>query len=57
MNMLEKIMGAVANGGLAASGAALFSGAFVVLVQVIIRYAELAPIWALPSSRAYFRDS
>jgi TRAP-type C4-dicarboxylate transport system permease small subunit len=44
MNMLEKIMGAVANGGLAASGAALFLGAFVVLVQVIIRYAELAPI-------------
>jgi TRAP-type C4-dicarboxylate transport system permease small subunit len=44
VNVLEKIMGAVANGGLAASGAALFLGAFVVLVQVSIRYGELAPV-------------
>ena len=44
MNTLEKIMRAVANGGLAASGATLFLGAFVVFAQVIIRYGELAPI-------------
>jgi TRAP-type C4-dicarboxylate transport system permease small subunit len=44
MNRLEKVIGAVANGGLAVSGAALFLGAFVVLVQVVVRYAELAPM-------------
>lgn len=44
MNRLEKIMGVVATGGLAASGVTLFLGAVVVFVQVIIRYGELAPI-------------
>jgi TRAP-type C4-dicarboxylate transport system permease small subunit len=44
MNRPEKITGVLATVGLAASGASLFLGALVVFVQVMIRYAELAPI-------------